>query len=151
MCPICCIWFPSRDESSMGLKSCCLVTGGVQTFIALLLFPTWASVSHWWRSSCHGDVAQAHRKMAWKALFDGINWGSSWVGGIRKHKQPWWVQMQEQNMTLEQIWILLELQWWPTSVLQSSAYFRTVSSGHVRVHSCLSFSEASKRKSLAHT
>lgn len=49
-----------------------LVAGGLQTFIAVLLFPTRASVSRRRRSSDDGDGAQAHQKMAWKAVFDGI-------------------------------------------------------------------------------
>lgn len=38
-----------------------------------------------------GDGAQAHQKMPWKAVFDGINWdklSSSKGRGIREQKQP---------------------------------------------------------------
>lgn len=65
MCSICCIWFPSRDESSVRFNSCCLVTGGVQTFIALLLFPTCTSVAQRRRSFHNGHAAQASMKRKW--------------------------------------------------------------------------------------
>lgn len=47
--------------------------------------------------------------------------------------------------------VSLEFQWWPTSALQSRAYFRTVSSRHVSVHCSvhsLQFSEASESNAL---
>lgn len=132
MCSICCIWFPSRDESSVGFNSCCLVTGGVQTFIAVLLFPTCTSVAQRRRSFHDGHAAQAWKENGLElcSWWDTVSSSKGWKSGIGKQKQPWLIQTPCHNhVSWDELVHILEFHWWPTSVLRSGACFRKVSSG----------------------